>query len=262
MPNHVTTVCEVTGPCTDVAQFVAMHITEREWRGERRESFDFESIIPMPQCVKNTIRPTFDQPIPDGVPKDSVGDYQVEICARAIMTYPGAFILPGEVYAHSMPPKEHATWGDLREHFAKTYPAAEFWARRLLLCAGETGSPGWCEWSCANWGTKWPAYECSQRSSEPARFVFEFQTAWSMPEPIFEAIATRYPSLQFKLTSIDEGGPEYEAIYSAVISIFEEVEPSDERYLLVYGRARPIYDADGEEGAAAPETVSAIREAP
>ncbi len=58
MPNHVTTVCTVSGPARDVLLFVENHIRSRRGEGMHEGKtlriFDFETVAPMPDVVKGT----------------------------------------------------------------------------------------------------------------------------------------------------------------------------------------------------------------
>ena len=59
------------------------------------------------------------------------------------------------------------------------------------------------DWSCANWGTKWDAYEVRvQRLSDTSIYVM-METAWSPPIPIFEKLV----ELGFEVSAyyLDEG---------------------------------------------------------
>lgn len=44
----------------------------------------------------------------------------------------------------------------------------------------------WYDWNIANWGTKWGSYDVVQVSST----VLQFETAWSAPHPVIEALST------------------------------------------------------------------------
>lgn len=67
MPNHVTTICTVTGPSADVAAFVERHIVHHpertvpcEWGDRTRtvkahDAFEFQTIIPQPAILEGTI---------------------------------------------------------------------------------------------------------------------------------------------------------------------------------------------------------------
>lgn len=56
------------------------------------------------------------------------------------------------------------------------------------------------EWCIQNWGTKWNAYD-QYRLSEN---VIRFDTAWSAPRKIMDALAARFPDAFFKLEYCDE----------------------------------------------------------
>lgn len=53
--------------------------------------------------------------------------------------------------------------------------------------------PAWYDWSCENWGTKWNACD-SQYSTKDPEHVIWFDTAWSPPVSVFEALAMRFPA--------------------------------------------------------------------
>ena len=60
-----------------------------------------------------------------------------------------------------------------------------------LFELNEIGYHNWYDWRLANWGTKWPAsYIEAEWDDDYARF--EFQTAWSPPEPVIEALRERF----------------------------------------------------------------------
>ena len=65
----------------------------------------------------------------------------------------------------------------------------------------------WYEWCCRHWGTKWNACE-PDWSLDDGMLVF--QTAWSAPFPVIEALAQKYPDLDTanelveRLEDIDE----------------------------------------------------------
>jgi hypothetical protein len=49
--------------------------------------------------------------------------------------------------------------------------------------------PNWYDWNRENWGTKWNASYCELRPSKQGdSTVLLFETAWSLPLPIFEKI--------------------------------------------------------------------------
>lgn len=101
------------------------------------------------------------------------------------------------------PPIAHAR--QVREWLAATRPIALEKGRKCLQAIVETGYPTWYQWSIANWGTKWGAYDFEDRERGKGRFVFKFETAWSFPEPVFRKLAAMYSALTFDVISFDEG---------------------------------------------------------
>jgi len=71
------------------------------------------------------------------------------------------------------------------------------------------GASNWYEWSINNWGTKWGAYDVDA-NLDMGEFgdsvQVRFQTAWSLPEPIFAELAELYPELTFEIRCCEEGG--------------------------------------------------------
>jgi hypothetical protein len=62
------------------------------------------------------------------------------------------------------------------------------------------GHPTWYEWHIENWGTKWGAYQ--QEEIEPN--ILQFQTAWSCPLKILEALTAKFPEIEFVVKYADE----------------------------------------------------------
>jgi hypothetical protein len=58
------------------------------------------------------------------------------------------------------------------------------------------------DWCRTYWGTKWNAYE-TPTSLDTDR-SFRFDTAWSTPMPVFEALAAQWPDLKFRISYADE----------------------------------------------------------
>lgn len=81
--------------------------------------------------------------------------------------------------------------------------------RKMLL--DKYGSLDWYDWSCKNWGTKWDVMDEYSLSlildSDPEEVVvFDFDTAWSPPEPLMIALSKLFPEEEFSLEACDEGG--------------------------------------------------------
>ena len=50
-------------------------------------------------------------------------------------------------------------------------------------------SPNWYDWSVSNWGTKWDACHMSWHQHDDHTVSFDFDTAWSPPFGVYEALA-------------------------------------------------------------------------
>lgn len=62
------------------------------------------------------------------------------------------------------------------------------------------GIPNWYDWNCENWGTKWNSYDNQQEGDDQ----FAFETAWSHPFPVMEAMSKMYPDVTFEIAYADE----------------------------------------------------------
>ncbi len=53
----------------------------------------------------------------------------------------------------------------------------------------------WLTWRKKHWGTRWNSFECSTRTkslNNHPQTVIAFQTAWTLPAPIFRAFIRKY----------------------------------------------------------------------
>lgn len=70
----------------------------------------------------------------------------------------------------------------------------------------ETGHITWYSWCCDNWGTKWNACHYEEDDLKDGYIRFQFDTAWSLPTPIMEALVEKYPNLTFDYDFREEQG--------------------------------------------------------
>lgn len=69
------------------------------------------------------------------------------------------------------------------------------------------------DWQCANWGTKWNAYDVTpdtfpdilKEVEDTDRLTFSFNTAWSPPAEWVVSASAKYPDLTFILKYREEG---------------------------------------------------------
>ena len=51
-----------------------------------------------------------------------------------------------------------------------------------------TTTNNWYDWSCDNWGTKWPACNAEITEKTDTEIHYQFDTAWDAPRPIVDAL--------------------------------------------------------------------------
>lgn len=66
----------------------------------------------------------------------------------------------------------------------------------------------WYNWNIDHWGTKWDACDQNKYFDEkvPDEVHYNFNTAWSPAEPIFEAMVKEFPDLDFEIYWEEEQG--------------------------------------------------------
>jgi hypothetical protein len=67
------------------------------------------------------------------------------------------------------------------------------------------GYANWYEFCNNEWGTKWGAYGFRIEQDEKGLFIARYETAWSPASPIFDKLATMFPTLSFEVDIADEG---------------------------------------------------------
>jgi len=73
---------------------------------------------------------------------------------------------------------------------------------------GENPDEDWYTWSCAHWGTKWNAADTKVTpvGNGNGAIMLRFSTAWSIPWPIYEELAERFPLLTIEGEIVEESG--------------------------------------------------------
>jgi hypothetical protein len=95
---------------------------------------------------------------------------------------------------------EFATPEDLINHMLEKGSANLEEAQRALDNEKLYGHRDWYSWSTSNWGTKWNAYDTNENEDDG----IYFQTAWSNPYPVMEALSRKYPDVVFHVRFADE----------------------------------------------------------
>ena len=76
-------------------------------------------------------------------------------------------------------PEDHPDWELVNGSYV---PKSKLKRQRWIKLYGATN---WYDWSCANWGTKWNAYDVWVEVDTKNTLEVDFSTAWSAPVPIF-----------------------------------------------------------------------------
>lgn len=66
------------------------------------------------------------------------------------------------------------------------------------------GHASWHSWACENWGTKWNAYDQPENGFSEGETCFKFQTAWSHPSEIIDALSQKFPEAELSIQYADE----------------------------------------------------------
>lgn len=71
----------------------------------------------------------------------------------------------------------------------------------------------WYDWNIEHWGTKWDACQTERCLQEKNELHYRFETAWSIPEPVFRVMAEKFSGLTFEFYCEEEQGwgAEYKA---------------------------------------------------
>jgi hypothetical protein len=100
----------------------------------------------------------------------------------------------------------------LSECFSTNQDKRKFLDFEKIIPLGEEGDD-WFEQHCERWGTKWNVRECDIDDAEGSVTVW-FETAWSPPIPIMEALTTQYTALSFTL-EYNEGGMGFRGVFES-----------------------------------------------
>ena len=216
MPNHVRNRVVVRGSAKEIDQFL-------KEVGDEESKFSFNKIIPMPRtmniqsgstaddCLLYVITDTFsdlsnpqvaDIPLhyirnldPCSIQKlldQEAFKKRVQSCMQRIDTL-------SDVKSEGEPEYLFDAASSPR-----TKQDAIFLGKTMQRNIQEYSTKDWYDWSCKNWGTKWPAYEISVSRADDCTIEMDFQTAWSMPEPIIVEIISKFPNLYFEGVFADE----------------------------------------------------------
>ena len=166
MPNHVETELTITGNQKSLNAFEKKHLIPRhnDTDGDYIE-FDFNTIVPMPEELKDTRSPA----------PQTLKDAEQVFCMDG-----------NEEDKLRIKEKQIAQFHN-KDQYIKRF-----------------GANNWYDWSIKHWGTKWGAYSANY-SKEKGLIHISYQTAWSPATPVLEKLHEMYPNLVFEQQVLDEG---------------------------------------------------------
>ena len=175
MPNWCANKVTVEGTIEEIALFRASHFNTKE-------DFDFNTITYLPQELENTVSPDNENIL-----------YVVYGLATDKLT--PLFLKKQRL-------------DEIREN-----PSTIEKAPAIKQLYDKFGFVSWYQWSIANWGTKWNASDTYVEDiialpEGNSMLTFEFSTAWTHPQPIYEKLAKLYPNLVIT-TQFDEESGDY-----------------------------------------------------
>tara|TARA_B100000959_G_scaffold280278_1_gene341817 strand:+ start:711 stop:1361 length:651 start_codon:yes stop_codon:yes gene_type:complete len=138
---------------------------------KQRQHFSFRSILPMPKEIEHTGSPV------------RIYDTQEEL-DEYIKEYYGS-------------EKAQSFYGKQVVAQAMTREYASYLERTY-------GADNWYDWSCEHWGTKWDASE-PYLEDDGWMLRYDFDTAWSPPEPICEFLRDKFPDVHISWFFREEG---------------------------------------------------------
>ena len=151
--------------------------------GDGTLQIDFEKIVPMPECVPETLCDNEDQ--------DALYYYLMitgnEDMVDKLLSFPQLYSM--DIYKDKTE-KELSDYKVLGE--------------KIFNIALQCGSIDWYDWRISNWGTKWNAYETEIDSCSDGSVEIYFCTANDGAIPIIKKLVEKYPHLEFIYKFADE----------------------------------------------------------
>lgn len=226
MPNWTTNLIRMSGITTKPVFSTYLD----DYSKKEEICFDFNKLIPRPEDLN--------------VVEGGVTELAVETVIRSL----GLKTMNDEAYNTRI----NGIWKDKSETELKEMGITYIRNKALY------GSFTWYDWSCNNWGTKWNAARTKIINSD----IIQFETAWSVPEPIIIKLSKMFPDLKLELWYHYEGGfgSGYVVFVNGGIVAEEFYEPNTEEYYknvsFIFGTGNvfhnlivpntPIYDIEDD----------------
>lgn len=178
MPNWTSNEVTISGPADVIARV-------KDFVRSDDLVFDFDKIVPMPKdlCMES----------------GSVEMYAI----NAAKTRKGSKARAKAIAAGHLPTRISLYKGR-RDVPINTEEELVAVGRSYLSNKKKYGCYDWYDWCCDNWGTKWNACDCVLTNNSRQDIAYEFQTAWSDPEPVILRLSELFPDAMITLSSAYE----------------------------------------------------------
>lgn len=196
-------------------------------------NFDFNSVIPMPESVLNTI---------DGSETNIAIKLVLYIANQRYYLYSGIesrlfdatvsdreLILDNSDLLDDI--KKYMNWNNI-DFDTAVHELIEKGLQYIgNMCMYQ--HPTWYDWACRNWDTKWNASSTEVLNDNCVRF----NTAWNVPEAVLLQLSQIYPYDEIIDNWIEEGG------MCGITSFYNGEKIQDDTYIIDW---KSMYDEDGE----------------
>jgi hypothetical protein len=238
MPNYVTHRIKVSGPEDKLAALVDKMIKQEPGRfSGMTQLFDFNALVPMPERLRDMTKGSelnvglallgYEGSTLEKMQRGNFSSEPEKIGVKKTMT----------TYLKRPWAQDKGIYSveDMEAYLKNNHPKAIELAERGLANLRDYGYTDWYDWAIDNWGTKWNACNYSQSARRDGYWEFNFDTAWSYVEPIFEHLSNEFPELEFDVAYIDEGwgfaGTEVWVEGTSVSQAMQEYDKEDESYM-------------------------------
>lgn len=102
----------------------------------------------------------------------------------------------------------------------------------------ESYAQNWYDWNCSNWGCKWDAKDVEELDDSEGHWHIAFDTPWSAPHEVFQALSTQHPDVQVHVEWTEEQGFGAEEIHEAgSVDVLRswDIPETHEQYEEVFG---------------------------
>lgn len=203
MPNYVTNIVSFDGPHEQVDKLL-----DRIAFDGHPGTFDFNKVIPMPKGLDLTEGSITDDAIDAYLSFARPGSKSRLSLDERLSSAEFQSILIG---ARNIRPFYTPNFLLTDQRIAELADVHRMIAPEDLVRLGkrymdnfrEHGAPTWYGWSTQKWGTKWNN-DPEQRVIDDETGNLHFDTAWSMPEPVFVELSRQFPELTLEVRWADE----------------------------------------------------------